>query len=159
VKKKVSFHPKLPTVISVADVAPIEDSTLIDAFPTPPNSPLPPSLEQSDASISGFLLSRSLARYRAHLSALQIQLAYHVGSINAQIHTLQTCRKARRSNLPNMFTTDFGSGGVDGVEKDEMKKVELRARIEKLKAAGWRRERFRGERYQLLAEKALGELE
>jgi len=37
--------------------------------------------------------------------------------------------------------------------------VELKARIERLKADGWRRERFNGERYQLLADKAISELE
>lgn len=45
------------------------------------------------------------------------------------------------------------------MDKAEMKKMEKKARIERLKAAGWRRERFCGERYQALAEKALAELE
>jgi len=161
VRKKVSFYPKLPTLVSETKPSSLADSDLIDALPTPPRSPSPTCTlpEQPENSISSFLLSRSLTRYRCHLSALHTQLTYHIGSINAQVRTLQTCRKARRSNLPNLFTTDFGIGGMDGVDKEEMKKVELKARIERLKAVGWRRERFCVERYQVLAEKALGELE
>lgn len=48
---------------------------------------------------------------------------------------------------------------MENVEKEEWKKVELKARIEGLKSAEWRRERFSGGRYQALAEKALEELE
>ena len=66
-------------------------------------------------------------------------------------------RKARRSNLPNIFT-DFGSG-MNGVDKEEMKKVEMTARLQRLKENGWRRDRFDGEKYHKLCEKVLEELE
>ena len=48
---------------------------------------------------------------------------------------------------------------MEGVNEDEAKKVELRARIERLKAGGWARKRFDGSLYQALCEKALVELE
>lgn len=130
-KKKVSFSTR--DHIAITDPESSDDETaLIDAFPQPPRSTTPTQERESDASISEFLLSRSLARYSAHLSDFQIQIAYHIGSVNAQIHTVQTCRKARRSNLPDLFTTDFGSGGLNGVDKMEFKKVELKARIGKV---------------------------
>ena len=76
--------------------------------------------------------------------------------MKSQIEAVNKAAKAWRSNVPTFFT-DFGKG-VDGVS-DEMKKVELRARIERLKEGGWKRERFDGRRYQELCGKALGELE
>jgi hypothetical protein len=77
--------------------------------------------------------------------------------VKSQIETVNKARKAWRSNLPTLFT-DFGRG-VDGVNDEEMKRVELRARIERLKEGGWKRERFDGRRYQELCDKALRELE
>jgi hypothetical protein len=63
----------------------------------------------------------------------------------------------RKTRLPSIFT-GFESG-MDGVDKDQMQKIELRARIQRLKENGWKRVRFNGERYQKLCENALEELE
>jgi len=54
---------------------------------------------------------------------------------------------------------DLASGGIEGVDKEEMRRVELRARIARLKEGGWKRERFDGEKYQVLCDKALAELD
>jgi hypothetical protein len=121
-KKDASFTAHSPTAI-------LEASDLIDAFPNPPTSTIPTAEQRTNATISDHLFSRSLARYHARLSGFQIQLAYHIGSINSQIHTLQACRRARRSNLPNLFTADYGCGGMDGIDKEELKRAELKARI------------------------------
>ena len=40
-----------------------------------------------------------------------------------------------------------------------MKKVEIRERIRRLKEGGWKRERFEGERYRVLCQMALEEVE
>jgi hypothetical protein len=156
IKKKVSFSVQLPRILSEAEFEAADDATIIDAFPYPPSTTTPPSPTDDDT-ISDFLLSRALIRYRGHLSDLHNQINYHIKSVESQIAALQNARKAWPSNLPTLFT-DFGKG-VDGVNKDEMKRVELRARIEKLKADGWQRKRFDGRRYQALCEKALVELE
>lgn len=74
-----------------------------------------------------------------------------------QIQELQSNRKAWRSNLSHIVT-DFAQS-IEGVEKEEMKKVELLARVSRLKQSGWKRERFNGRRYQELCDRALGELE
>jgi DNA polymerase IIIc chi subunit len=47
--------------------------------------------------------------------------------------------------------------GADGVGEEEKRKQEVRARIERLRENGWRRERFDGARYKALCERALGE--
>jgi len=46
---------------------------------------------------------------------------------------------------------------MEGVSREEMLKVELRERIRRLKEVGWKRERFDGERYKVLCERALME--
>jgi hypothetical protein len=51
------------------------------------------------------------------------------------------------------------SGAMEGVSREEVMKVELRERINRLKERGWKRERFDGERYQVLCERALAEVE
>lgn len=89
---------------------------------------------------------------------MQTQLRYHIGSVNAQIVTLQEVRKARRSNRPNLIAA-FSAGGIDGVDMSELKKIDLKARRERLREAGWKRERFQGEKYRRLCEQALAELE
>lgn len=45
------------------------------------------------------------------------------------------------------------------MDMEEMKKAELKARVERLRVNGWKRERFDAERYQRLCEQALAELE
>jgi hypothetical protein len=63
----------------------------------------------------------------------------------------------RKTRLPSIFT-GFESG-MDGVDEEQMQKIQLRARIQMLKESGWKRDRFNGERYQKLCENALEELE
>ena len=158
VKKKVSFSLQLPCHLSEAELQLADDTILISAFsnpPTPISAPLSPAEESS---ISDFLLSRALIRYRGYLSDLHNQINYHIGSVKSQISALNKSRKVWRSNLPNIFTV-FRKGGMADVDEDEMKKADLRARIQSLKESGWKRDRFDGRRYRELCDKALGELE
>lgn len=89
---------------------------------------------------------------------MQTQLRYHIGSVNTQIVTLQELRKARRSNRPNLFAA-FSASGIDGMDMMELRRVDLKARIEKWREVGWKRERFNGEKYRKLCEQALAELD
>lgn len=79
-------------------------------------------------------------------------MAYHISSIEGQIATLALAKKARRSNLPNQFVQ------MEGVDGEEVKRVELRERIRRLKEGGWERKRFDGGRYRVLCERALEEV-
>lgn len=53
----------------------------------------------------------------------------------------------------------FSAGGIDGMDMGELRKAELKARIERLRETGWKRERFDAERYQKLCDRALAELD
>jgi hypothetical protein len=164
-KKKVSFSPKLSTLPSESEL--LSETTLIEAFPRPPSAqeetaPPPPEKDQADlCTLSSYLLTQSVSRYRAQLTALSTQLAYHVTSIHTQIATLSEIRRTRRSNLPNLFFEGGreASGAMEGVSREEVVKVELRERIRRLKEKGWKRARFDGERYRVLCERALVDVE
>lgn len=120
-KVTFSFSPRTATIHESRTNNSLADAHLLDHFPSPPTSPSPRQTtfegalatgvqaptaekEESPGSIAAFTLSRSLQRYRGHLADLRVQLNYHVGAVNAQIHLLEVQRKARRSNLPNLFT-------------------------------------------------------
>ena len=145
---------------------PADEATMIDAFPCPPSQPdristsrmhasLPPLPTGAESeTLSAYLLAQSVSRYRTHLASLSEQLQYHISSIHAQIGQLSATRRARRGNAPDVFAEEEVE--VDGVGREEMKRVEMRERIRRLKESGWKRERFDGERYRVLCEKALG---
>ncbi len=48
---------------------------------------------------------------------------------------------------------------MGGVNREEPVKVHLQERIRRLKDRGWKRERFDGEKYRVLCERALVEVE
>jgi hypothetical protein len=161
-KKKVSFSIDLSQDLAPTNTTAIE-SSLLDSFPAPPTLPDPTitstkDLPQESQTISIYLFSQSIARYKSHLRDLSTQLEYHISSIHSQIGHLSQVRKARRSNLPTQFSEfEERSIGMEGVSREEMLKVELRERIRRLKETGWKRERFDGERYRVLCERALME--
>ncbi|CZT03067.1 uncharacterized protein RCO7_06083 [Rhynchosporium graminicola] len=176
-RKKVSFS--LPTLdsetpldlsldtytISDSSITP-EASTLLDAFPSPPStststlspsrSPTRYSRSSRSDSFSTFFLSQSILRYREHLTSLSAQLNFHISSIHSQISSLADARRPRRSNTCDFADENISVGGADVGEKE--RRPELRERIEKLKELGWKRKRFDGERYRVLCEKALVEV-
>jgi len=48
---------------------------------------------------------------------------------------------------------------VEGLGREEMQRAELKERIKKLKENGWQRKRFNPERYIILCETAIGEVD
>ncbi len=176
-KKKVSFSTQLTILLSETDGAlpnpNLEQECLLDSFPTPPtritttiitipetSSPIQTPSPTSTPD-SSYYLNLSLANYRRHLADLQVQLSYHITSVHASIASVSCARKPRRSNgadLTAHFLDEDNFGGL--VERDsiETRKKDLAERISSMKATGWQRKRFDGERYQILAEKALEEV-
>ena len=75
-------------------------------------------------------------------------LAKHIRIIDSLIKTTQEAQAVRQ------IIKKMASYGDD----EEARARDLKARIARLKAAGWRRERFAPERYQDLCEEALAEL-
>ncbi|KAE8442310.1 hypothetical protein EG329_003510 [Mollisiaceae sp. DMI_Dod_QoI] len=172
-KKKVSFSIDLTNSTSVSSDSEPElppnnaaiESSLLDSFPAPPSQPDPTITSTKDLQVHTnqetlaiYLLSQSINRYKIHLRDLSTQLDYHIKSIHAQIGQLSLIRKAKRSVLPTQFSEmEERSIGMEGVSREEVLKVELVERIKRLKEIGWKRERFNGERYRLLCERALSE--
>ncbi|KAH9220445.1 hypothetical protein DL95DRAFT_456594 [Leptodontidium sp. 2 PMI_412] len=171
----LSANPRNGDAIAATSIA--DASTLLDAFPAPPSKESSPSRASSPAkspreSLSSIYLSQSVTRYRTHLTSLKSQLVFHISSIHAQISTLSEIRRPRRSNTPTQYSFDreggeelemgrgrSGGASGNGEEKErESRRPELRERIERLKEMGWKRKRFDGERYRVLCEKALGEV-
>ena len=90
----------------------------------------------------------SLERYNNHLSSFATMLNNH---IHVTEHLIRTTKEAQSMRY---FSKRLASYGED----ETAKAVDLKARIERLKAKGWERERFAPERYQRLCERALDEL-
>jgi hypothetical protein len=175
-KKRVSFLVSSPEQDTDAEPDTpgigIDEATIIDAFPRPPRR-LESSLKNEDPftltttvraesespknedTMAMYLLTLSITRYRSHLTSLSTQLKFHISSIHAQISLLSSKQKGRRSGVS--FTD--GGNGLNGLERKEVKKVEIRERIRRLKEGGWKRERFEGERYRVLCQMALEEVE
>jgi hypothetical protein len=114
--------------------------------------------QEQTAHIHILSLSHPLSRYRSQLMCMRTQICYHVGSVTKQITAVKEVREARCSKRPIMFEA-FSAGGIDGMNIEEMKKAELKDRIERLRERGWKRERFDAERYQRLCEQTLAELD
>ncbi|KAK3178934.1 hypothetical protein OEA41_001072 [Lepraria neglecta] len=130
-------------------------------FPAPPDAPpftppprstslqtVTPSLITFSTSTSSWLHSCAYERYNGYLISFSEMLAKHIRTIDSLIQATQEAQSARHT------VKRMASYGDD----EEARARDLKARIARLKAAGWRRERFAPERYQDLCEEALAEL-
>ena len=72
----------------------------------------------------------------------------HISTINILIQSTQEAQRMK------YFAKRLVSHGDD----EAARAADLKSRIVRLKAAGWRRERFRPEMYEALCERALDEL-
>lgn len=169
----------------VSPVSPMESGDESDACdlspvsartPTPLPSPLPDDLEDC---------SFDFSRVEIHLTAFRAQLQRHLFlAQSARLATTiaQNERAARSSPVSNYAPAtseekDFQSptssvqsrarGGKGSIAQarsfwsfkpEDVKADELRRRIELRRKQGWQRERFRPEKYQDLADRALAEL-
>jgi len=132
-------------------------SNTLSSFPTPPKhppftpTPIPANRPQSitfTPSTSTWLRSRIYERYNASLATFAEMLANHIESVNALIQKAEEGH-ATRYTVKRMLSF-YGD--------EEAKAADIKARILRLRAVGWRIERFEPERYQDLCAAALGEL-
>ena len=114
--------------------------------PTPPHFS-PTSISFRNAT-STWLRNCSLECYNAHLVSFANMLTNHILSVETLI------QRSREAQAMEFFAKRVTSHGED----ESVKAADLKVRIMALKAAGWKRERFRPERYQDLCERALEEL-
>lgn len=100
------------------------------------------------ASVDSWLQSRSYERYNNSLAAFAEVIANHISTIDSLIQKTRGVQNAR------YFTKRLASYGED----EESRAANLRFRIARLKASGWKMERFAPGRYQELCTRALSEL-
>ena len=95
-----------------------------------------------------WLRNRRIERFNEHLDDFISTVLKNLEMIEAQISATKDAQAAR-----------YITGRVSSrAEEDDAKGVDLRERILKLKATGWRRERFDASKYEQLCELALAEL-
>lgn len=161
IRKKVSFSLQSATSAPEPDllVATPSSAQLIHSFPSPPS---PANFQESERDqyhtpepTQNWLQTRSIARYQSHLTTFSTQLTSHISSIENQISAASEARS--RNSSASSALGDYA--GLGSINKEELKKVELRERIARLKAGGWKRREFDSERYKALCEKALAEVE
>lgn len=97
-----------------------------------------PSTPTTDEDLAARALS--LERYRALLSGLKGQIASHLAMLEVDIAATKQTPSVRHGDA------------------DDMRKMELRFRIERLRAEGWPRRRFDAQRYEKLREDAMADL-
>ncbi|KAI1122399.1 hypothetical protein F5Y10DRAFT_281735 [Nemania abortiva] len=119
--------------------------------------------------LDSFLQTRTLNRFRTQLSALREQVSRHRTAVDGLLATpentpvpamlpsepnvVPTARPLTHdSSTPNTPTSIMSPLSATGGEGN------LRDRIERLRASGWRRKRFDNRRYEALREQVLGEL-
>lgn len=138
--------------------------------------------ENSDSdSDSDSEVSQSRSRYCETLSSLQRQVARHMSSLNELLRSdqrvlnpeqqqpesplLQDATSAMTAGLNRMSIESrrrssimsFNSYGSSG-DDDEARVQDRRARIDRLRMNGWKRERFDASRYEELCEQVMAEL-
>lgn len=107
----------------------------------------PTSITFSD-SVDSWLQARAYERYSNCLAAFAEMIANHISTVDILIQKTRGVQSAR------YFTKRLASYGDD----EETKAANLRFRIARLKASGWKMERFAPDRYQELCKRALAEL-
>ncbi|KAF7931873.1 uncharacterized protein EAE98_004609 [Botrytis deweyae] len=162
IKKKVSFSPALPTLIS--DQSLDNDSSTFETIPRPIPSPITPSrpiISSKYQSPSPDYPSHNthLTSYNLNLSSITTQLTYHITHISNLIDNIQNIRKSRRSNQPSFAPSLFNSpDGLSNEDRAEMERQDIRARIEKMRSGGWEKKRWDGSRYAALRQEVDNEL-
>lgn len=122
-----------------------------------PSTPEPPIEDNGNELAFSFIRERSIHRYCAILATLRIQLASYLASIDAQLSPHAPAAAGLRSRFSFSVPARAASPESSALG-DEMRILELRARIERLRAAGWERPRFNAQRYQELCDNVITEL-
>ncbi|KAG5922940.1 hypothetical protein E4U42_005126 [Claviceps africana] len=113
--------------------------------PSRPMSPfiaqdaLPPTPDLGDMDTDPFFHTRSVHRFCTILSSLRRQITSHMTTLDIEITACQ---------IPT----------APAFTSPEMKALDIQARIERLRACGWKRPRFNVQRYETLRENALADM-
>ena len=96
-------------------------------------------------------------RYHEHLVEFRAMLDRHHSEVIALIVTTMEAQAARYSARRSLLLADE-KRRRGGEEDEDLRKAQLRERIERLRERGWKRERFDPSQYEDLCERALAEL-
>ncbi|KAK2005122.1 hypothetical protein LX36DRAFT_4369 [Colletotrichum falcatum] len=121
---------------------PVDESEDMMKPPTP--EPLTDDCDAFD-----FLQERSVHRYCGLLASLRSQIAVHIADVE------------ERLAAPPPDTTDIGllpARAATPELSDELRSLDIKARIERLRQNNWQRRRFDASRYEALRESVLAEL-
>ena len=97
-------------------------------------------------------VSEARMRYNAHLADFRQMLDRHHSEVISLIVTTMEVQANRYSGLRQSIFVEREA------ENEDLKATQLQERIKRLRAKGWRRERFNPSRYEDLCEQALTEL-
>lgn len=100
-----------------------------------PASPNPSEVDDNDP----FFHTRSIHRFCTILGSIRRQITSHMTTLDIEIVACQ---------IPS----------VPASTNHEMRALDVKARIERLRACGWKRARFDAERYERLRENALADM-
>ncbi|KAJ0168555.1 hypothetical protein CTA2_4542 [Colletotrichum tanaceti] len=110
--------------------------------------PTPEPLNE-DCDAFDFLQERSIHRYCGLLSSLRSQIAVHIADIEEQLATPS-------QTIPSV--NSFPTRAATPELSDELRSLDIKARIERLRQSNWQRRRFDASRYEALRESVLAEL-
>ncbi|KAF6841381.1 hypothetical protein CPLU01_00512 [Colletotrichum plurivorum] len=133
------YLPVLPELPEPSDE--LEPEEIIKA-PTP--EPL-----NEDCDAFDFLHERSVHRYCGLLSSLRSQISVHIANVEEEL-----AAPSRASSTP---TIPIRAATPELC--DELRNLDIKARIERLRQNNWQRRRFDASRYEALRESVLAELE
>ena len=127
-----------------------------DAHQSSPCTPLPttsyqlrtPATVTFSECTTTWLQDRATQRYSAHAADFEPMLRRHVEVVDMLIISTMEIQAERHT----------AKGSISSSNNGQTRAADRQARIEKLKANGWKRERFRPERYQDLCARALAEI-
>lgn len=102
--------------------------------------PVAPAEPEEGSNDDGLSPSQALYRYGIVLSGIQRQITSHLASIDSDIAAAE---KPSTNSAP--------------VDKD-LRALELRSRIERLRASGWQRKRFDPQRYETFREQVMADM-
>ncbi|KAI9834757.1 MAG: hypothetical protein M1819_002843 [Sarea resinae] len=105
---------------------------------------------QLDDNTDVWLRLRALERFNNHLVSLSESIQDHLKAVDSQIISISEAQANWKLPIPFKLHA--------GAPQEDINLVEKRARIERLRANGWKRERYCGARYEDLCQRALAEL-
>jgi hypothetical protein len=131
-----------------------------DASESEPTSPplTPSSSDEYDG--HAFQVARSIDRCCEHLSGLRTQLVRHSTSLDQLLSasSFSATDHHHHQQRDNLAGQSVKANSSSSSSAEELRALDRRARIERLRKCGWQRKRFDARRYEELCEAAMAEL-